>query len=214
MFAQIDLANIKGVLLDCDDTLYEYAPCSRYANECCFEELKEMGRLKTFEEYKILYKNAQVAVKKYLPNQGSGHSRFLYFQRFFETLDVHTNFDLTIYFEKIYWDNFFTKMVLRAGALEFLQKLRERKVKVCIVTDLTAKVQFEKICHLGITSYIDFVVSSEEAGQEKPARPIYDLALEKLEMDYSEVIMVGDGNLFSKDSVGAEALGIRSIQVV
>ena len=55
-------------------------------------------------------------------------------------------------------------------------------------------------------SSLDFLC--EEAGIEKPNKLIFNLSLEKIKLQYKDVIMVGDS--FSKDIKGAKELGIKS----
>jgi len=79
------------------------------------------------------------------------------------------------------------------------------------VTDLTAQIQLQKWQKLGLQRYIDFLVSSEEAGVEKPSPYIFELALDKLQLKAHEVIMIGDNA--NKDIAGANALQIKAYQV-
>lgn len=82
---------------------------------------------------------------------------------------------------------------------------------VCLITDLTAEIQLRKIVHLKIEKLIDLVVSSEEAGADKPHNSIFALALKKLRLSRKEVVMIGDDS--RKDIKGARALGIRTVLV-
>ncbi len=58
---------------------------------------------------------------------------------------------------------------------------------------------------------MDLVITSEEAGRDKPEEPVFRLALEKLGMKKDEVLFIGDD--ISKDIKGAEMLGIRYIRM-
>ena len=80
--------------------------------------------------------------------------------------------------------------------------------KVCIITDLTAEIQYRKIKKLKLTNLIDFIVTSEEAGIEKPSSNIFELALKKINLKSSEICMIGDS--YEKDIVGGINLGIKS----
>ena len=61
---------------------------------------------------------------------------------------------------------------------------------------------------MNLEEKINFIVTSEEAGIEKPNKLIFNLSLEKIQLQYKDVIMVGDS--FSKDIKGANELGIKS----
>jgi putative hydrolase of the HAD superfamily len=120
-----------------------------------------------------------------------------------------TNIALAILLEKTYWDAYFSAMVLHEGVHAFLTALSERGIRVCIITDLTTRLQCEKLERLGISEHIEYLVSSEEAGVEKPDRRIFELALHKLGLAPKEVVVIGDDE--KRDILGAEALGIPFI---
>ena len=207
-FSKIDLSNKKGILLDFDNTVYKYDICHRHALQQVYLEIKKYISIKNFEEFHKLYVESQEKVKANIPDRAASHSRFLYFQILFEKYFGKVRVELTIFFEKLYWSSFFEKMVLVEGVLGFLEKCKKEKIKICVVTDLTVQIQFEKFKYLNLEKYIDFVVSSEEAGIEKPDGKIFLLALEKLGMSKDEVIIIGDS--LKRDIVGAENFGVDS----
>ena len=73
IFFDIDLKAVKGVLIDLDNTLYDYDPCHQHALKCCHEEFKNIENQASFSDFVLAYKDAQVAVKKILTCQGAGH---------------------------------------------------------------------------------------------------------------------------------------------
>ena len=210
-FSEIDFTNVRGFLLDLDHTLYDYHPCHAFALKKCFESffINEIKKNLSFLEFESQYEKAKISVKHRLSHQAAGHSRFLYFQTMFENLFGRTDVLQTIQFEKSYWEHFFSKMVLQEGVMEFLQKCRDKHIKICLVTDLTAALQFQKVLYLKLEPFIDFIVSSEEAGVEKPHGEIFRLALQKLKLSASEVVMIGDDE--KKDIAGAQEIGVHGI---
>lgn len=209
-FYKIKDEGIKGILLDLDNTLYEYEACHSCALESCYKEFKKSKNI-TFEQFKNSYESAKKEVKKNTFGQAASHSRFLYFQKLLEENFKKTDIDLTIELEKCYWLNFFKRMKLFKGVLDFLKKCRKNNIKICFITDLTAEIQFKKIKHLKIGKYLDFVVSSEEAGRDKPHQNIFRLAFQKLKMRPSDVVLIGDD--YNKDLAGGEQMGIKTILI-
>ena len=69
-------------------------------------------------------------------------------------------------------------------------------------------MQFRKLEALGVLKLFDFVVSSEEAGYEKPDKVLFMLCVSKSGCDASECLYVGD-NLKS-DILAAERAGLRA----
>lgn len=203
----IELNNIKGILLDLDNTLYDYEPTHQKAYEFC--KLKALQDFNiAHEAFDSAWKKARNKVHEDLHGQGASHSRLLYFQKQHEYLFEFTNADYTLQMEAWYWDVFLDHLEWREGAKNFLEKAKGLGLKVCIVTDLTAAIQLKKWNKMGLHRYIQFLVSSEESGVEKPGKYIFELALEKLGLKTGEVIMIGDSE--KKDIMGAEAIGITS----
>ena len=207
LLKDINLDTIKGVLLDLDNTLYDYAPCHEYAIRMCYRHLSKKVRV-TYGKYLKDYKLAQSVVKSQNVNQAASHSRFLYFQALLEKYFGKTPFKLTITLENIYWDSFLKKMTLGEGVSDFLKVLKGKGIKTCLVTNLTAKIQFRKVVRLGLDKYIDFIVSSEESGREKPNPGIFLKALEKIGLGASGMIMIGDGK--KEDAASAKKTGITT----
>ena len=102
-------------------------------------------------------------------------------------------------------------MSLRPGVEDFFKNCNSLGVIICLITDLSAKRQFEKIKFLKIDPYINFIVSSEEAGIEKPGTAIFKLALEKIGLLPEQVIMIGDN--YKKDILGAKKMGLKAFLV-
>jgi len=201
----------KAVLLDFDDTIYEYGPCHEAALARCHERFAQLESGLTFDRFCRLYDVAKSEVKKLLHPQAACHSRLLYFQHMLEGKFGHTEVDLTLEFETLYWDAFCAKMSLRPGVREFLDGLQRRGIRICLVTDLTARIQLKKIQVLGIGKLVDFLVTSEEAGADKPLPQIFRLALQKMRLKPEQTVVVGDDP--TRDGLGGEAVGIKTFLV-
>ena len=194
----------KGILLDIDNTLYEYDKThSKALNELilyCSDKFN-------FSKKNILdaYNKARKKVHIELSETASSHNRLLYIQKMLEILNVSsTKHSLEIY--EIYWNTFLENIEVYDSVYEFLEMYKN---KVCLVTDLTAHIQHRKIKKLKLDDYADFTITSEEAGKEKPHPYMFMMALEKLNLKAEDVCMVGDS--FKKDIFGASNLGIKSI---
>lgn len=97
-------------------------------------------------------------------------------------------------------------MSLSHGVLSTLKQLKKQNYMIAIVSDMTTHIQLRKLKKLKITKYIDYLVTSEEAGSEKPHSIMFLLALNKLRLKPEEVIMVGDSLI--SDIEGANSVGI------
>lgn len=194
----------EGILLDIDNTLYSYNEVNQFAMNEVYNYLEnDFGLNRQLLEKE--FKTARNRVHLVLNNTGSSHNRLLYFQLLCESLDLDVlNHSLMLY--DIYWDSYFQRMDLFDGALEFVEEFAS---KICFVTDLTAHIQHRKLKKLGLSNLGCKLVTSEEAGVEKPHPYIFKLALDKLKVDPSKACMIGDS--YEKDVEGAVLSGIRPI---
>jgi HAD superfamily hydrolase (TIGR01549 family) len=194
----------KGILLDLDDTLYEYEPAHCIALRVALDNIVTRTKV-SLSSVEAAFDIAKKRLKSILPAVASGHSRILYFQLMFEELGLNA-MPHAFHSSEVYWSAFLKNMALTADAENFLK--RTHGIPVCLVTDLTAEIQYRKIEKLRLERYITHIVTSEEAGMEKPHPFMFHLGLLKLGLTHDDVIMVGDN--FKKDIMGASFLGINS----
>jgi len=64
---------------------------------------------------------------------------------------------------------------------------------------------------LGLEPYLNFVVTSEEVGADKPKPPIFLAALDRAGVNASEAVHIGDH--YELDVVGARGVGITPILI-
>jgi putative hydrolase of the HAD superfamily len=97
-------------------------------------------------------------------------------------------------------------------AEETLVELKQKGFKLGIVTNTTIAREKDvrrTLQQLGLESYFDFIVTSVDAGCEKPDRRIFSIALQALGIKADEAVMVGDR--IAKDIVGGNRIGMMTI---
>ena len=198
----------KAIIFDTDNTLYEYAPAHKLALKSVFSKAEILLDIKKdlFEEK---FKEARSEVKNRVLNQASSHSRLLYIQRTIELLGFKTQLLVTLDLEQTYWRTFLQSCNLYPNVRELLNKLNTINVKTAIVTDLTSQIQFRKIIFFGLEQYFDFVVTSEEAGVDKPNKAPFELALKKLDLFAEDCWMIGDN--LDADVLGGNDCGLITL---
>lgn len=206
--------NTKGIFLDLDDTLYEYKPCNEAGNRDALGFLSQELDVSLSEIEKI-FKEARASVKQVLEKNlgfevAASHSRLLYFQRVIERVTGGSRLTLTLKVEESFWAAYFKTMKLFPDAKTFLGEVKQRGKKVAIITDLAHRIQLKKIIQLGIYDLIDFVVSSEEVGQDKPHPAGIFLALSKTGLKPKETVFIGESE---KDIEAAQRAGACPIIV-
>lgn len=198
---------IKAVIFDLDDTLYDYKALERAAFERVGELVRE--RLGVSEEqYEKAFMRARQTTKEKLGETAASHSRMLYFQKTLEYLDIRPLY-LALEMYETYWGFFLDNMTLYPGVRELLDALHEKYIRVGVCTDLLSYIQHRKLRRLGMMDDVDCLVTSEEAGVEKPASGIFELCLEKLGFPAKEVCFVG--NSLERDVKGPMAVGMQAV---
>ena len=197
----------KAVIFDLDDTLYEYKTINKIAIEkLCKFTCKKFDT--TEEDFEKAFLWARMNTKDILGNTGASHNRILYCQKILEYMGknpvdgAHEMYDC-------YWNSMLKDMKLQEGTISLLKRLKADGLKIAICTDLTALIQHRKILTLGLVPFVDVLVTSEEAGVEKPNEKIYSLVLEKLKLPASSCLFVGDSQ--EKDVDAPKRVGMDSV---
>jgi len=194
----------KGLILDIDNTLYDYNISNNIAKKSVVDFCENKFNIDSVSITKA-YDQARKKVHIELSETAASHNRLLYFQKMCEILNLNPlKYSFHIY--NLYWDTFLDNMKPFDGVYDLLKKYKNN---ICLATDLTADIQYRKIKKLNLHNYCNSVVTSEEAGREKPHPYVFMLSLKKLGLKASEVCVIGDS--FSKDIFGARNLKIDAI---
>lgn len=209
----IDLSNVRGVLIDIDDTLYSYKLSHNHAINACFKEFSFLfPNLFTNHEFNNLYRKARTNVTTRLQPSGSCRSRLLAFQMIFEEIEqlsLIDGYNNAIEFEKLYWSELINSIKRNEHVFQFINQCIASSIKVCAVSDMQTLYQIKKLNKLGYKDI--FLVTSEEVGYEKPHPEIFHQALQKVNCAAEHVIMIGDN--YEKDIKGAQKVGIPAFQI-
>ena len=181
----------EAIIFDTDNTLYPYEPAHIAATRAVEAKVESTLGIKR-EIFRAKFKEARQETKDRLGSIASSHSRLLYLQRTIEKLGLGTRILMVLDLEQTYWRTFLINCKLFPGVLDFIQVLKSKGIITANITDLTAQIQFRKLVYFGLDEYFDYVVTSEEAGRDKPSREPFQLALEKLQVPEGKVWMIGD----------------------
>jgi putative hydrolase of the HAD superfamily len=178
-------------LFDTDNTLYPYDPAHAAAQLAVREKVAKTFSISP-EDFDKAFNEARVQVKKRLKHTASSHSRLLYLQRMLEIMGLGSQVLLALDFEQTYWRTFLSNAILFEGVKDLLDDIRLLGIPTAIVTDLTAQIQFRKVVYFGLDQYFDYIVTSEEAGFDKPHEAPFQIALEKMRPNGDCIWMIGD----------------------
>ena len=180
-----------AVIFDTDNTLFSYDEAHEAGLAAVNAKATKTLNLSE-AQFEEAFQKARKQIKAQLGGTASSHSRLLYFQRTMELVGLRTQILQSLDFEQTYWRVFLNRARLFDHVVEFLDELRLTKTPTAIVTDLTAQIQFRKIVYFGLDHSFDHVVTSEEAGFDKPNPAPFELAMDKLGDIDGPVWMIGD----------------------
>lgn len=200
--------SIKAVIFDIDNTLYSYDKNHIYGMKA-LTDYCESAFGKSAEETLACYKKAgQIMIDRIGGDVAAIHNRLLRTQGMLELWEKPV-FPHARNMYHAYWDTLIRQSQPVPGVIDFLKELKKRGVRTGTGTDMTAYIQYKKLESLGATPYIDFMVSSEEAGVEKPHPHLFEICVEKAGVQAVECAFIGDN--YKKDVEGACNSGLRGI---
>lgn len=202
--------DVRALLFDLDDTLYDYAPCNAQGLEAAHKKLQTSVEI-SFAAFMQLHDEARNYLATTLRGQAASHNRVLFFKYIIEQLRGELAPALVSDLYECYWQSFYTHMRPHPQLHQVLEKLSP-SYKMALVSNHTTLPQLKKIEILNISHFFPVVITSEEAGVEKPDPQIFNLALERLEVSAKESIFIGDS--LRGDIEGAAQLGMRTIHTV
>ena len=198
---------IKTVIFDIDNTLYNFASANRHALAAAAEYTHEHFGWSQ-ETFDIKFTEMQRWILNHQGQSGSCRNRMLRFQKMLEEAHLPLSPHAVALYD-LYWDTLLSVITPFEGAKETMMILKQREIQIGCGTDMTAYMQFRKLEKLGLASFIDFVVTSEEAGAEKPDPTMFRLCTEKSGSAPEECLFVGDHP--EKDYGGAVAYGMHAL---
>ena len=199
--------NIKHIFFDLDHTLWDFDKNSELAFQSIFRKNEIQLKLEDFlnvytpinASYWKLYREDKVS------KEDLRHGRL---RESFTALNLLVPDRQIEQIAVDYIDHLPTNNHLLEGVIEVLDYLQP-KYQLHIITNGFKEVQHKKMEKSGIIDYFTTVTTSEDVGVKKPARQIFEAALNNASAQKEESVMIGDN--FEADVVGALDFGMRAI---
>ena len=199
---------LRAVWFDFDNTLYDYDVCHEAALAAVLDYCSlqfGMSREEAAEEI-------ESSRKKLMEDMGwrsaASHSRVIRFRRFLVKQNLPV-FPYTGILSDLYWDRFLEEMKPEAGVFSFLEELKRRGIFAAAATNMTTEMQYRKAEKLGLGRFLADMITSEEAGTEKPDPEFFRYVCRARGFAPEECAFIGDN--YRLDYQGAEAVGMRGI---
>lgn len=202
------MGKIREVIFDLDSTLYDYnvghAEGMRRM-EAYVQEHFGVGAERFNREYDRMFDEL---IQRLGRDNAATHSRTIRIQNLLENWGQPLFPHLKNLYEA-YWNGLLDVCTPEPGSLECVSELRRMGLTVGIGTNMTVRMQYEKLEKLGFGPYISHIVTSQEAGAEKPSRLFMELCVRKSGVRPDECLFVGDNIML--DVAGALKAGMNAV---
>jgi putative hydrolase of the HAD superfamily len=186
-------AAIKAVIFDMDNTLFDFVEAKIKA---CRAVIDKIGR-------------------------GDERELLSYFLRWRYGFEDHENIedylvDLGVFSEGIYeeccriYDEVkFSSIEPYQGISKVLEMLRDMGLKLAVVTDALNGNAVKRLKKAGLIGFFDVLVSADMTGKRKPEPDSFVLALDRLEVEPEEALLIGDS--INRDIVPGKRIGMLTV---
>ena len=104
-----------------------------------------------------------------------------------------------------------SKVSMYDGVIDFLKTLKDKGYKVAVVTSSEKKIVLPAIEYNKLGEYIDLVLTEEDVTKPKPDKEIATLAMERLNAEVGETLIMGDT---SKDIICGQNAGNDTVLIL
>ncbi len=191
------------ILIDLDDTLFDFKKAEAKALCCTLEKLGIKPTQAITERYSEINDCMWKRLEKGEMTREEVKSKR--FEVLFKELKVHTDCKLA---RNIYETTLSRDHIFIEGA-ENLLKTLYGKYRLYLVSNGSTHIQKGRIASSGIEKYFDRIFISEDVGSNKPSKEYFDYCFEKIDnFCKEETIILGDS--LTSDMKGGNNAGIST----
>ena len=189
----------EAVLFDLDNTLVDFMKMKQRCSEAAIRAMVEAGL--PLDEEKATAKLFEMYGKVGIENQKI-------FEKFLKAEMGDVDFKILAAGIAAYRRIKAGHLVPYAHVRDTLVKLKGRGLKLGIVSDAPKLQAWLRLAEMNLMEFFDVVIALEDTGELKPSELPFKAALQKLELDASNILFVGDNP--ERDIKGAKAIGMRT----
>lgn len=189
----------RGILMDADDTIFDFQAANRAAVNLLMDELGYMHPDR-YAQYQAINHACWQLLEQGRMTQGE--LKVARWARFFVQygLDLDANAASERFVELLGGQS-----MLLTHAEDVVRAIAAARPVLILTNGITA-VQKARMAASPIRRYVAGMVISQEVGVSKPRPEIFQIALDRLGLRRDEALMIGDG--IASDVVGANRAGI------
>lgn len=208
---------LKAILFDMGSTLIEFENYTwdvlgRLSSEKGYEFLQEKNlSLPNFEEFSTILDAEFIKAKSEIEENFKEMKFEKVIFDFFTRLNLSTSDGIYGSFLEVYYKPVTDQLTLIDGAEDVLEHFKEKNLKIGLISNtiFPEKYHLRELKRFELYPYFDAHFFSSEIGVRKPHPKIFQLTLDKLEVDPSEAVFVGDR--LKEDVGGAQNVGMKGI---
>lgn len=199
---------IRAVIFDIDGTMYDYETNNRRAVDAVRDYAVQRFGISEGEFQEAMKKASAISAERTGKERASSHNRLIRYQCLLEILGKPpVTHGMAMY--HAYWDMLLNRMEIYPHLMDFIKLLKKQEIRIGAATNMTAYIQYEKILRLKLEDYIDWILTSEETGIEKPAGRFFELCMEKSGFRPEDCLFIGDS--FESDILPALRFGMKAV---
>lgn len=193
---------IQGFLFDFDNTIYDYDKPNNAGLEKIIDFIHNYFNISK-DIINLKYKKINLNIKN-SNNYSNKFNKSIYFKQLLEELNISLlNLDKIL---EIYNNEFNSNMYLFEGIIELFELLKNKNIKIGIISNNIFYQQYIKLQKLDLLKYIDIIQTSDEIGYEKPNKLIFLSAINKMNINCENIGIIGDN--FSHDIESSIEFGL------
>lgn len=190
---------IKAILFDLDNTLVDFMKMKRLASEAAVSAMVDYG----------LKMNEQKAMEKLFKMYNDyGFEDQTIFDRFIKDVQGYLDYRILAGAITAYRKVKAGNLATYPHARYTLIRLREKGLKLGIVSDAPEKQAWLRLAELNLMEFFDIIIAVGGTGMEKPHKMPFEKALKELKLTPDEILFVGDNP--ERDIKGAKAVGMKT----
>ncbi|MEM3191279.1 MAG: HAD-IA family hydrolase [Candidatus Parvarchaeota archaeon] len=196
----IKLQNLEAVLIDLDETIFEFRLSSRDGLEQMKKGVESLSNIDAFtledQLWNLERKNLPFVLEGTMRPRDYRKERL----RMLSMLHGYTPSENELEtMESQYTKAFEKNMRLCPGALDFLRACRRYNVPVAIITNGDYQTQLRTVKKLHIEKMIDMLLTPANRREMKPSPTLFERAVDKFGIMKSKTIMIGDSWIHDVD---------------